>query len=74
MGRTATVVILALLVYLGGYAGFRQASQEVWQKDGRTYVIFPTGDTGRALYYAWRPLAHIDGALTGMHFHIGPHP
>jgi len=74
MRRLATVVLLAFLVYLGSYVGFRQTSQEVWQKDGQTYVIFPAGKIGQALYYAWRPLSRGDRALTGMRSHIGPHP
>jgi hypothetical protein len=73
MRRLATAVLLAFLVYLGSYAGFRQTSQEVWQKDGQTYVIFPAGTMGHTLYYAWRPLSYSDGKLTGMHVHIGPH-
>lgn len=58
-----------LAVYLVGYFAFRQTHIEVWQNDSRAYVIFP----GSALYYLWRPLTYIDGALTGMQFHIGPH-
>jgi hypothetical protein len=39
----------------------------------QTYVIFPSGALGQALYYAWRSLAYADSALTGMRFHMGPH-
>jgi hypothetical protein len=39
----------------------------------QTYVIFPSGAFGQALYYAWRPLSYADSALTGIHFHVGPH-
>jgi hypothetical protein len=73
MGRSATVLLLAFAAYFGTYVGFRQTRQEVWQKDGKTYVIFPPGSMGQTLYYAWRPLLRADGALTGMRFHIGPH-
>jgi hypothetical protein len=34
--------------------------------------MFPDG-SGRLLYYLWRPLTYVDGAMTGMRFHIGPH-
>lgn len=44
---------------------------EVWANDGQTYVIFP--EDVPALYYAYRPLSYLDGAFTGMRFHIGPH-
>jgi hypothetical protein len=73
MGRFASFLLLALAVYAGSYAGFRQTNQETWQKDGKAYVIFPSGVTGKALYYLWRPLAYADAGLTGMRFHIGPH-
>jgi hypothetical protein len=43
-----------------------------WQRDQQPYVIFPAG-YGALLYYAWRPLSYVDGALTGMRFHIGLH-
>jgi hypothetical protein len=67
----ATIVV-ALLLYVGGYLAFRQARIEVWSRDQHAYVIFPEG-VGALLYYAWRPLSYVDGALTGMRFHIGPH-
>jgi hypothetical protein len=63
---------LAVLVYVGAYVAFRQTRIEVWQRDRLAYVIFPEG-YGAVLYYAWRPLSYVDGALTGMRFHIGPH-
>jgi hypothetical protein len=77
MGRLGNLVLLVLAIYLGSYVGsyvaFRQTNQEVWPKDNQTYVIFPAGAVGHALYYVWRPLSYADGALTGMRFHIGPH-
>jgi hypothetical protein len=72
MRRLASLVLL-LAIYAGSYAAFRQTSQEVWPKDNQTYVIFPPGALGQALYYVWRPLSYADGALTGIRFHIGPH-
>jgi hypothetical protein len=73
MSRFATFVLLLLAIYAGSYAAFRQANQEVWQKDKQTYVIFPSGATGQALYYVWRPHSYADNALTGIRFHVGPH-
>jgi hypothetical protein len=72
MSRAALFVLLLVLLYVGSYVGFRQGSAEVWEHDKQTYVIFPDGP-GRALYYLWRPLTYVDGAVTGMRFHIGPH-
>jgi len=73
MGRFATSLLFLVAIYAGSYAAYRQTSQEVRQSDRQTYVIFPSGGVGRALYYAWRPLSYADSALTGMRFHIGPH-
>jgi hypothetical protein len=58
-------------VYCGSYAWFRQTHVEIWSKNNRPYVIFPKGN--RALYYAFRPMSYLDGKITGMGFHIGPH-
>jgi hypothetical protein len=62
-----------LLVYAIGYHTFRQANAKVWEKDNQTYVIYPDTELGRTLYYSWRPLAYLDGAVTGVRSHIGPH-
>jgi hypothetical protein len=72
MSRVITLLIAVLVVYAASYLMFRQSNIEVWERDKRPYVIFPTG-AGSALYYAWRPLSYVDGAITGMRFHIGPH-
>ncbi|MEQ1672195.1 MAG: hypothetical protein ABL893_15175 [Hyphomicrobium sp.] len=66
-------LVLLFLIYVGGYIGFRQSFSEVWEKDKASYVIFPEGDVGHALYYLWRPMSYIDGQLTGRGAHIGPH-
>jgi hypothetical protein len=71
--RRISISVLVLAIYAGSYAAFRQTNQEVWPKDNRTYVIFPVGVIGHALYYLWRPLSYADSALTGMRFHVGPH-
>jgi len=72
MGRQLVrYLVMIAVIYLAGYLVFRMTRQEVWAQDGKTYVIFP--ENGTALYYIWRPLMYLDGALTGMAFHIGPH-
>ena len=72
MSRIVSLVILALVLYVGTYVIFRQTHIEVWERDQQAYVIFPDG-YGVALYYLWRPLLYVDGTLTAMRFHIGPH-
>ncbi len=67
------LLLLALVLYVAGYAAFRQTHVETWEKDNASYVIFPEGDFGRALYYGWRPLSYVDHRLTGVGAHIGPH-
>jgi hypothetical protein len=70
--KVLSAIALVLILYVGAYVWFRQASTEIWESDKRAYVIFPAG-YGSALYYLWRPLSYVDGNLTGMRFHIGPH-
>ena len=64
-------LLVLFLIYVASYAAFRQTYIEIWEKDKNAYVIFPTG--APYLYYAWRPLTYLDGEITGMRFHIGPH-
>jgi hypothetical protein len=40
-------------------------------EDQNTYVIFRSNN--KAVYYLYRPMTYIDGAITGIRFHIGPH-
>jgi hypothetical protein len=72
MARPTSLLAIVLLLYVGGYVAFRQTHVEIWERDKQAYVIFPEG-YGATLYYLWRPLTYIDGALTAMRFHIGPH-
>jgi hypothetical protein len=64
-------IIVVVLLYVLSYAWFRQTRSEVWEKDNNSYVIFP--DDKVYLYYLYRPLSYVDGAVTGMKFHIGQH-
>lgn len=73
MSKVSAFVLLALVLYVGSYLAFRTANSETWERDGLAYVIFPQEAHGAALYYLWRPLSYVDGAVTGMRFHIGPH-
>ena len=66
-----TSILVVALFYVFSYVWFRQTRIEVWEKDGNAYVIFP--DDKVYLYYLYRPLSYVDGAATGMKFHIGQH-
>jgi len=59
------------LVYTAAYISFRLTHTQVWERDGKPYVIFPKD--APMVYYVFRPLSYVDAALTGMQFHIGPH-
>jgi len=63
-------VIFLFSIYFLGYIGHRQSHSEVWERDGKTYVIFPEN---KFLYYFWRPLSYVDHKMTRLDFHIGPH-
>ena len=60
----AISLLLLLAIYAGSYVVFRQTNLS----RGRTYVAFPTGAAGQALYYIWSPLSYLDSALTGIKF------
>lgn len=62
--------IIIFAAYFSGYVLIRQTKQEVWERDGKTYVIFPEN---KVLYYLYRPLSLIDEKITGINFHIGAH-
>ncbi len=67
--KLAAVFIVFILLYAVGYGWVRKTHSEVWERDNNTYVIFPS----TVVYYIFRPATYIDGAVTGMRFHIGPH-
>lgn len=69
--RMAVAIMRLFALYVAGYVCFRQSHLQVWERDGQNYVIFPSGNP--SLYYFFRPLAYLDGKLTGVCFHIGPH-
>ncbi|NNE68552.1 MAG: hypothetical protein HKN33_18445 [Pyrinomonadaceae bacterium] len=68
--RFYVMIVLIPILYLGSYGYVRETRKEVWEKDKKTYVIFPED---KILYYVYRPLTIADRRLTGMQFHIGPH-
>ena len=71
--KKSTLISIAVLViiYFSSYIIFRQTHIEIWEKDSKEYVIFPTDKI--FLYYLFRPLTYFDGKFTEMNFHIGQH-
>lgn len=68
--RVLFSILVLFLIYFSGYLFIRQTHVEIWEKDKIEYVIFPQD---KILYYMYRPVSLIDGRLTGMRFHTGPH-
>jgi len=69
--RVWAALPVVIAVWFSSYFAFLATHIEVWPRDGRGYLIVPLD--ARWLYYLYRPLMHVDGVLTGMRFHIGPH-
>ena len=63
------IIALVLFAYLSAYGIYRWKNTEVWAVDEKLYVIFGS----KISYYFFRPASYVDGALTGIRFHIGPH-
>ena len=72
-GAFSKIFVLLFCVYVIGYMGFRATHTEMVEGDesSSAYVIFPKDNAW--LYDFFRPMAYVDGAVTGMQFHIGPH-
>ena len=71
MKMKKNLLVLAGLVifYIGSYILYRTSHTEIWNRNNQAYVIFGS----RFSYYAFRPIAYVDGIVTGISFHIGPH-
>jgi hypothetical protein len=66
------ILVLALFsLYTLSYIWLRETRTEVWEKDGKPYVIFPADKI--YLYYFFRLISYLDGKLTGIGFHLGQH-
>ena len=65
------MIIFVFLLYFFSYIWIRRTHTEIWEKDGKAYVIFPENRV--YLYYFYRPLSYVDGRITGIGFHIGQH-
>ncbi len=64
------LIFIFFSFYLPSYFWFRQTNTEIWEKDGKSYLIFPEN---KMFYYIFRPLSYVDRQTTGLEFHIGQH-
>jgi len=71
MKKRLNLLMLLMALYLVSYGVFRFTHMEKWDYNGETYVIFPENQS--LIYYFYRPATLVDGQLTNMRFHIGPH-
>lgn len=69
--RLVRWVGILVAIYLAAYIVLRIVNTQVWENDKRAYVMFPQRPI--FIFYLFRPLTYLDGAMTGMRFHIGPH-
>lgn len=67
--KRLTIALFGSVAYVIAYWLVRLTSVEVWERDGKEYVIFGSPFS----YYLFRPMSYLDSAMTGMSFHIGPH-
>ncbi len=63
-------ITFIFFVYVICYAFIRQTYSEVWERDGKVYVILPEN---KVIYYLYRPLSILDKSITGTNTHIGKH-
>lgn len=62
--------VVASTFYVAAYLGYRQQHVEIWAHDGQPWLILRSVSA----YYVFRPLCYVNGWLSGLRFHIGPHP
>ena len=72
MKTLGKIVLVFVLLYLTSYIVLRSRWTHTWDKDGRRYMHFPVSPGW--VYYFYRPISLADEQVSGMRFHIGPHP
>ena len=66
--RNLVGLLVSLTIAYGAiYLAYRFPNTETWGDD--QVVVFGSS----ASYLFFRPAAYVDGNLTGMRFHLGPH-
>lgn len=68
----AQIVLVLAILYVTSYIVLRSRWTHTWDKDGSAYMHFPVSPGW--VYGFYRPLSIADAQLSGMKFHIGPHP
>lgn len=68
----AQIVLVLAILYVTSYIVLRSRWTHTWDKDGSAYMHFPVSPGW--VYHFFRPLSIADAQLSGMKFHIGPHP
>lgn len=71
MKALARFALAVLTLYVTSYIVLRSRWTHKWERDDRNYMMFPASPLW--IYYLYRPLCHVDGRLSGLGFHIGPH-
>ena len=72
MKALGQIVLVLVVLYVTSYIVLRSRWTHTWDKDGKAYMHFPV--TPSWVYLFFRPLSIADAQLSGMNFHIGPHP
>ena len=72
MKALAQILLVLFVLNVTSYIVLRSRWSHRWEKDGKIYMEFPVSPGW--VYYVFRPLCIGDEKLSGMHFHIGPHP
>ena len=72
MKALGQIVLVLIILYVTSYIVLRSRWTHKWDKDGKTYMHFPVSPGW--VYYLYRPVSAMDEKVSGMNFHIGPHP
>jgi hypothetical protein len=68
MKKRMKIIAILTALYVSSYLIFRNASIEIWHKDGGEWVNLKKGQTW--IYYLYRPLIYIDTTLTTLHYNL----
>ncbi|MBX7210084.1 MAG: hypothetical protein K1X78_17330 [Verrucomicrobiaceae bacterium] len=72
MKALSKILLVLVIVYVTSYIVLRSRWTHKWDKDGQSYMHFPVSPGW--VYYLYRPVCIADEKISGMRFHIGPHP
>ncbi len=72
MKALGQILLVLVLLYVTSYIVLRSRWTHRWDQDGKAYMHFPV--SSKWAYYLYRPVCVFDETVSGMSFHIGPHP